>query len=156
MADTQLPARRDRCRTGTRQRRGRSPPARGSQSKSRVVRQGVCGSPAGVTRDNLHSQHGCGDRGKPDTRIASRAASVFPEPVADPSTPRSRSRGRQPGLLLNGDQHRQLAALLRKGTAPGRNERALYHEQLAATIERREREIAEMRASPPDSHGPEA
>jgi hypothetical protein len=70
-------------------------------------------------------------------------------PMSDPSSPRSRTawRGRQRAFLLTADQHRRLAALLRRGTAPRHEEQAVHHEQLADSIDRQQRQAADMRAS---------
>jgi hypothetical protein len=49
-------------------------------------------------------------------------------------------------FLLNAEQHRRLAALLRRGTAPGHDEQAAHHERLAEALEQRDRDIAKLRA----------
>jgi hypothetical protein len=45
--------------------------------------------------------------------------------------------------LLTADQHRRLAAVLRKATTPGHDEQALHHERLADALDRQQQEIAE-------------
>jgi hypothetical protein len=76
---------------------------------------------------------------------------LFMLPMSDRITPRSAWRGRQRSFLLNADQHRRLAALLRRGTVPGREEQALHHERLAAAIDQHERQTAELRTTIMDS-----
>jgi hypothetical protein len=61
-----------------------------------------------------------------------------------PSSPQSDWRGRQRTFLLTADQHRRMAALLRRGTAPGREEQARHHEQLAEALDRRQQWCAEI------------
>jgi hypothetical protein len=49
------------------------------------------------------------------------------------SPPDSHNKAQQ---LLTADQHRRLAAMLRKATTPGHEEQALHHERLADSIDR--------------------
>ena len=50
--------------------------------------------------------------------------------------------------FLTADQHRRLAAILRRATVPGHEEQALRHEQLAEAIDRQQRQAAELLAAP--------
>src|SRR3979409_2227826 len=59
-----------------------------------------------------------------------------------PSSPRGRQR------VPTADQHRRMASLLRLGTAPGREERARHHEQIAEEIERRAQWSADIQRPP--------
>src|SRR5262245_37502784 len=57
--------------------------------------------------------------------------------MADPFISRS-IWPRRRASLLNAEQHRRLAALLRRGTAQQCEEQARYHEKLAAVVEQQE------------------
>jgi hypothetical protein len=85
--------------------------------------------------------------GNPETGVATLAVSAFLVVMSDRTIPRSAWRGRQRAFLLNADQHRRLAALLRRGTAPSREAQALHHERLAEAIDQHERQIAELRTT---------
>jgi len=52
--------------------------------------------------------------------------------------------------LLTADQHRRLATLLRRGTAPGRDDQAAHHERTADAIDRQQRDLAKLRIPSPD------
>ena len=52
--------------------------------------------------------------------------------------------------FLTPDQHRRLAAILRRATVPGHEEQALRHEQLAEAIDRQQRQAAELLAARPE------
>ena len=61
-----------------------------------------------------------------------------------------RAEGQRERTFLTADQHRRLAALLGRGTVPGRDEQAAHHERLAHAIERQQRDAARMRVRSPD------
>ena len=61
-----------------------------------------------------------------------------------------RAEGQRERTFLTADQHRRLAALLRRGTVPGRDEQAAHHERLADVIDRQQRDLAKLRIPSPD------
>ena len=61
-----------------------------------------------------------------------------------------RAEGQRERTFLTADQHRRLAALLRRGTVPDRDEQAAHHERLADAIDRQQRDLAKLRIPSPD------
>jgi hypothetical protein len=103
------------------------------------------GSPRGVVAGALRSHKAAGgENARTHVAVIEVPRSPLMAMSSSKLSPQSVWRGRQRAFLLTADQHRRMATLLRRGTAPSREEQARHHEQLAESIDRREQWYADI------------